>query len=70
LNSNLVHNSVQVVSTANFNYVIVDYSGRSVVKGSVGQGANNISTSNLSNGMFVIQFSNGQQQFVEKFMKQ
>jgi hypothetical protein len=70
LTSNLAHNSIQVVSTSNFNYVIVDYSGRTVGKGSLAQGANNISTSNLGNGMYILQFSNGQQQYAEKFMKQ
>jgi hypothetical protein len=70
LTSNFVHNSVQVISTAEFKYIIVDYSGRTVAKGNLAQGATTISTSNLGNGMYIMQFNNGQQQYAEKFMKQ
>jgi hypothetical protein len=70
LNNNTVHNSVQINSTSSFAYSIVDYSGRSVSKGNLVQGANHISTFELTNGMYIIQFSNGQEQYTEKFMKQ
>lgn len=68
--NNFVRNSVQVNSPSTFTYTVVDYSGRSVAKGTLVQGVNNISTSNLGNGMYIIQFSNGQEQYAEKFMKQ
>jgi hypothetical protein len=70
LTSNLVHNSVQVTCSGNFNYMIVDYSGRAVAKGKLSPGATTIQTTNLVNGMYIIQFSNGQQQYAEKLMKQ
>ena len=70
LTSNLVHNSVQVTSSTNFNYIIVDYSGRTVAKGMVSPGLSTIQTTNLVNGMYIMQFSNGQQQYAEKLMKQ
>ena len=70
LSTNLVHNSVQVTSPSTFSYTILDYSGRVVAKGNLVQGTNNIISSDLGNGMYVIQFSNGQQQYAEKFMKQ
>jgi hypothetical protein len=41
-----------------------------VAKGNLAQGATTISTSNLGNGMYIMQFNNGQQQYAEKFMKQ
>ncbi|MGZ3922728.1 MAG: zinc-dependent metalloprotease [Flavisolibacter sp.] len=70
LTSNLVHNSAQVTSTTSFTYMLVDYSGRTVARGILSPGATTIQTSNLVNGMYIIQFSNGQQQYAEKFMKQ
>lgn len=70
ISNNTVHNSVQVNSSSPFDYSIVDYSGRSVRKGKLAQGTNSISTFELNNGMYIIQFSNGQDQYAEKFMKQ
>ena len=68
--SNLVHNFIQVNSPSPFTYTVVDYSGRMVAKGNLLQGNNSIVTSNLSNGMYIVQFNNGQEQYAEKFMKQ
>lgn len=70
LNNNTVHNAVQVNSPSAFAYSIIDYSGRSVSKGNLVQGSNYINTLELNNGMYIIQFNNGQQQYAEKFMKQ
>jgi hypothetical protein len=50
--------------------MIVDYSGRAVAKGKLSPGATTIQTTNLVNGMYIIQFSNGQHQYAEKLMKQ
>jgi hypothetical protein len=68
--NNLVHNSVQVSSPSAFTYTVVDFSGRTIAKGNLAQGTNTIATSNLGNGMYIIQFSNGQERYAEKFMKQ
>ena len=68
--TNLIHNSIQVNSNSSFNYMVVDNSGRPVAKGILTQGVNNIMASNLSRGMYIIQYSNGQEQYAEKFMKQ
>jgi hypothetical protein len=68
--ANLVRNSVDVNSPSSFTYTVIDYSGRTVVKGNLIQGSNTISISSLNNGMYIIQYSNGQEQYVEKFMKQ
>lgn len=70
LNNNLVHNSIQVSSPSVFTYIIVDYSGKVISKGNLAPGMNIISTSNFNNGMYIVQFSNGQEQFAEKFMRQ
>jgi hypothetical protein len=68
--NSLVRNSVQVNSPSAFTYTIVDFSGRAIVKGNLVQGTNNISTSGIGNGMYIIKYSNGQEQYAEKFMKQ
>lgn len=70
LNNNTAHNSVQVNSPSPFAYSIIDYSGRSVSNGNLVQGTSFISTTELNNGMYIIQFSNGREQYAEKFMKQ
>lgn len=70
IKNNPVHNSLQVSSPSTFKYTVVDYSGRTVAKGTLVQGINNINTSDLVSGMYIIQFSNGQEQYAEKFMKQ
>lgn len=68
--TNTVRHSVQVNSPSKFSYAIIDYSGRTVAKGNTIQGMNNINTYELSRGMYIIQFNNGQEQYAEKFMKQ
>lgn len=70
LTGNLVHSSLTVNSTEAFIYVLIDVNGRTLSSGKLVQGINYIHTSNLSNGMYLIQFSNGQDQFVERFVKQ
>jgi hypothetical protein len=66
----VVSNSLQINSPSSFRYVVADYSGRSVAKGILSAGNMSINTTNLSSGMYVIQFTNGQEQYAEKFMKQ
>lgn len=67
---NFVQNFVQVTSPSPFSYTIVDFSGRSISKGQLVQGMNAIYVNGLSKGMYIIQYSNGQEQYAEKFMKQ
>ena len=67
---NFVHSVIHINSPSAFTYSIIDYSGRLVAKGNLMQGANTVPTSNFENGMYIIQFSNGQEQYASKFMKQ
>jgi serine phosphatase RsbU (regulator of sigma subunit) len=57
-------------SPSKFNYSVMDYNGRKVATGIVVNGTSSISTNNISNGSYIIIFTDGQQQFVEKFVKQ
>jgi hypothetical protein len=68
--NNTTHHSVQINSPSKFSYTIIDYSGRTIIKGNLVQGINSINVYELNNGMYIIQFSNGQEQYAEKFMKQ
>jgi len=68
--NNAVHHSALVNSPSKFSYAVIDYSGRTVAKGDVIQGINNINTYELRNGTYIIQFSGGADQYAEKFMKQ
>jgi hypothetical protein len=67
---NVIYNSVSVSSPSSFAYTIMDYSGRVVSGGNVPGGNSSIAAGVLSRGMYLIRFSKGQEQYVEKLMKQ
>jgi hypothetical protein len=59
-----------VTSPDSYNYVINDYNGRTVAKGQVTDGSSTINTNYLSSGAYMIRFVKGDDQYVEKFLKQ
>jgi hypothetical protein len=63
-------NSLMVKSPSTFSYTITDFNGKQIGKGQVLQGTTTINTGYITNGMYIIRFSNEQEQYVEKFMKQ
>jgi hypothetical protein len=70
ITGNLIRNSISINSPSAFTYSIVDFNGRLIMKGDLVQGINNISTDHLSSGMYLVRFSNGQETYNEKIMKQ
>ncbi len=69
--SNLINtNMVTVTSPGAFNYNVVDFSGRSVSKGQLVNGLNNISIPVMSAGMYIIQFNNTSGQWTDKLLRQ
>ena len=62
-------NAVMVSSPSVYNYAISDVNGRLISKGQLAQGSATINTGHLTNGMYIIRFSNGAEQYVEKFTK-
>jgi hypothetical protein len=66
----MVRSTVSVNSPSGYTYAILDFNGRTVAKGQLVQGVNTISTGFLTNGMYLLQFTNNQEQYTEKFMKQ
>lgn len=70
LTGNLVQSNLLVNSPSAFRYTVYDYNGKMIAKGNVNQGMNSIATGFLSKSMYIIQFTNEQEQYTEKFMKQ
>jgi hypothetical protein len=63
-------NELMVSSPSTYNYTITDYTGKLVSKGQVAQGSSTINAGYLSKGFYMIQFKNGDQQYLEKFTRQ
>jgi hypothetical protein len=63
-------NSLMVTSPDSYSYVINDYNGRIVAKGQITEGSSTIITNYLSSGTYMIRFTKGENQYVEKFLKQ
>lgn len=66
----LYTNSLIVSSPGVYQYTITDYAGKMVSKGQIVQGSSSITVPNISKGVYVIRFDNGQQQYTEKFTNQ
>jgi hypothetical protein len=63
-------NSLMVTSPGSYSYVVNDYNGRIVAKGQITEGSSSINTNYLSSGTYMIRFVRGEDQYVEKFLKQ
>jgi hypothetical protein len=63
-------NAIMLNSPSNYNFIVTDFSGRILKKGLVTKGASTVNIDNIKNGTYIIQFTNGQEQYVEKFVKQ
>jgi hypothetical protein len=69
--TNLIRgNSLTTNSPSVYAYVINDLSGKVVSKGQITEGNYTINTNFLSAGTYMIRFTRGNDQYVEKFMKQ
>lgn len=68
--SNMVSNTVTVNSPGQYDYAVYEYSGKTVAKGKLSNGLNNINTAAITGGMYIIRFSNGIEQTADKFVKQ
>ncbi|HUC83052.1 MAG TPA: T9SS type A sorting domain-containing protein, partial [Flavisolibacter sp.] len=67
---NVVSGSLRISSPAPYAYTIVDLSGRKVSNGRLQQGVNTVPLNFSTPGLYLIQFSNGQETFTEKFNRQ
>jgi len=70
LTSNLTSDHIVVNSPGNYNYAVIEYSGRTVSKGQLTNGLNTINTGGIGRGMYLIRFAGGNEQWTDKFLKQ
>ncbi|HLF46022.1 MAG TPA: zinc-dependent metalloprotease [Chitinophagaceae bacterium] len=61
--------TISVSSPGNFQYLVTDPGGKTIMKGSVQNGFNSIRTGNLTPGLYIIRFSNAENSRTEKFLK-
>ncbi len=63
-------NELSVTSPGAFEYLVADFGGRTIAKGMIPKGSSSIQLTNLPSGAYMVKFSNGDEQYVEKFVKQ
>ena len=70
LNSLVTSGVINVSSPAIFDYSLVDLNGKVLTKGKLSDGMNTIGTNGMINGIYFIRFTDGNQQWTEKLVKQ
>jgi hypothetical protein len=66
----ITNNALMISSSAAYSYIIADYNGRMVAKGTIAHGASTVRINDVSSGIYFIHFTNGQAQNVERFVKE
>jgi hypothetical protein len=66
---NTTTGTLRISSPAVYSYTVFDFSGRILTKGQLREGVNTVSLNLSTTGLYLIQFSNGQESFTEKFNK-
>jgi len=62
--------SFEVSSPGVYNYMVYDLNGKTLAQGKLANGSNIITSDNITNGMYFIRFTNGSEQWIDKFVKQ
>jgi hypothetical protein len=62
-------NSLIVNSPGNYQYQVIDQKGSMLVKGNIEKGYSSINTGIITTGIYIIRFTDGEQQWSEKFIK-
>ena len=68
--NSLVSNSITINATEGCDYLIYDLNGKTLSKGQLTNGTNIIPASNLASGMYMIRFTNGTEQWIDKILRQ
>lgn len=63
-------NTIAVSSPGTFDYNLYDLNGRTLLRGQLTTGINNLPAGNLNSGMYMIRFSKGATQWTEKLVRQ
>jgi hypothetical protein len=70
VNTLVATNMITVTSPGIFDYLLFDLNGRVLNKGKLANGMNTINMGAVASGMYLIRFTDGDQQWTEKFVKQ
>jgi hypothetical protein len=70
LNTLVTSGVISVTSPSIFDYCLLDLSGKVLAKGKVENGMNSINANGMIPGMYLIRFTDGNQQWTEKLVKQ
>lgn len=70
LKGNITTSQLYVNSSDKYSYHITDFTGKIISRGSLVNGSNTINTGVSAAGMYFIIFTNGKEQWTEKFVKQ
>jgi hypothetical protein len=69
--SNLIYSgSIEVSSPGVYQYAVYDLTGKTLVQGKLVNGSNIIKTGSIANGMYIVRFTNGTEQWMEKLVRQ
>ena len=70
LTTNIISSSLVVNSPGVYSYSVHEYSGRTIASGKLTNGLNTINMSSVTGVMYVVRFTNGTEQWTDKFVKQ
>ncbi len=71
LTGTIIHSSsIAINSPGDYKYMIMDMNGKIINKGKLANGLNTINLGGISNGIYLIRFSDGEQQWTDKFIRQ
>ncbi len=69
--STLVNNNdIEVSSPGSYDYSVFDLNGKTLAHGKLQTGSNNIQVPGMTGGMYMIRFTNGTEQWIDKYVKQ
>ena len=70
VNSLVTNGAITITSPGNFDYYLADLNGRILNKGKLSAGMTTVNANNMVNGMYIIRFTDGIDQWTEKLVKQ
>lgn len=63
-------NSIEVSSPAPYDYMVYDLNGKTLSQGKLQTGSNIVVAPGMTGGMYLIRYTNGSEQWIDKFVKQ
>jgi hypothetical protein len=69
IGNTITANNLKISSPDNYQYQLIDQNGRLLSKGTIEKGYTTVYIPNISNGIYIIRFTDGAEQWSEKFIK-